>query len=723
MNTHQLLSSVFNYLRERSLRNESLLKYFTQIGLDAKLAPVAYNTGRPVNGLDEAVVQDGLDCGLLEQDGEHLRITNKNHLFFPLSVAMGQLVDLFMVPMDGLNGQFLLGGRTGFYPVIPTVEDGTILIAPNAEQAAKCLANGEPALSLFNDELPHQYVEWLSSHPAVAPVLSDDISEDVLKRVTGTFSDSGITPFSSDGVSMMPQEVKQQVQFDPTDAKHLRFQRGSLSFELFGGIDTMDLASMKVTIKASCLANPVVTVRDSVNLYAHGSSEQFILNVSERLLLPIEDVRLSIDHLVMQLEQYRQIRTNEQNVSNVSELSAKERNMAEQYLRKADLMQRLSDDLGQIGLVGEVSNRLLGFLVSVSRRLPQPLNFISYGKTGSGKSSLLDAVVSVTPPQDVVELTSSSEKAFYHMAEQGLSHKLISIQDAYGLSGEVMYQLRELQSKQRLIRSVTIKDKNGAFRTTTSVVNGPVAVMVATTKRSLYTDNANRSLELLIDESPAQDEQVLDRQRAIASGSIDLEAEAKMREHLCNVQRALQNVTVRNPLANSLSFPLHVQHPRRSNALYLGLISAITFLHQFQRQREVSSSGQVAVLTQEEDVKWADMLFADILLRKADLLSQACRKFFQELKSWLSFDDKKTFTQREVCSAMRLHPQSVKRSIRELLSSGYLSIAGGNRYREGYSYQVSDEREYDQLKEQLNGFLSFGKNTEDKWVSGSPVGQ
>jgi hypothetical protein len=43
---------------------------------------------------------------------------------------------------------------------------------------------------------------------------------------------------------------------------------------------------------------------------------------------------------------------------------------------------------------------------------------------------------------------------------------------------------------------------------------------------------------------------------------------------------------VRNPFAESLHIPDEVFKPRRSNAHYLAFIEAVTFYHQYQREKQ-----------------------------------------------------------------------------------------------------------------------------------------
>ena len=58
----------------------------------------------------------------------------------------------------------------------------------------------------------------------------------------------------------------------------------------------------------------------------------------------------------------------------------------------------------------------------------------------------------------------------------------------------VLYPLRELQSKMKISKTIPIKDSRGNLKTITLKVEGPICLAGTTTKERLYEDNSNRSL-------------------------------------------------------------------------------------------------------------------------------------------------------------------------------------------------------------------------------------
>jgi len=234
----------------------------------------------------------------------------------------------------------------------------------------------------------------------------------------------------------------------------------------------------------------------------------------------------------------------------------------------------------------------------------------------------------------------------YYFKGEELKHKLLLIEDLDG-ANEVLYPLRELQSKGRPRKTVAVKGPRGMMQTEILSVEGPVSVAAATTKETLYQDNANRALLLTLDESAEQDKRILDYQRKLASGAIDTQKQTEARKLLQATQRLLQPVHVQNPFAESLQLPSQVFTQRRANQLYLDLIGAITFYHQHQR-KTTKENGRTTIETVPEDIEWANKLAAPVLLRKSDELSGACRSFLEELKSYLAEHKQDEFTSHEI---------------------------------------------------------------------------
>jgi hypothetical protein len=193
----------------------------------------------------------------------------------------------------------------------------------------------------------------------------------------------------------------------------------------------------------------------------------------------------------------------------------------------------------------------------------------------------------------------------------------------------------------------------------------------------------------------------MDYQRKHSAGKIDTTEQQKIINAFQNMQRILQPVQVRNPFAEFLKIPDEVFKPRRTNAHYLAFVELITYYHQFQREKQYDSeTGEEFIETTLEDIAEANKLMKEILLRKSDELNGATRSYFEKLKTWLTQENRTTYTNQEAKKVLRLPGSTVKRYQLHLQQSGYVRVAQGKKHR-GYEYEIVSYEEYKKLQDHI----------------------
>lgn len=327
------------------------------------------------------------------------------------------------------------------------------------------------------------------------------------------------------------------------------------------------------------------------------------------------------------------------------------------------------------------------------------------------------------PEEDKIEITALTENAFYYFDKAALGHKLILIEDLDGI-WSALYPLRELQSKQRISKTVTIKDRNGNTKTIHLKVYGPVCIAGCTTKESLYEDNANRCFLIYLDETSEQDERIMNYQRKLSAGKINADDETNAKQLLQNVQRVLQPVTVINPYAEQLQIPKEVFKQRRTNAHYLAFIEVIAFYKQYQRRWTDGDSGEIIyepggdmppaggrafIEVTTEDIEEANALMKQILLRKSDELNGATRNYFEQLKQCLEQNKQSSFTNTSIRNQLRIPISSVKRYHSSLLAAGLIRNVE-NRNTKAHYYEIISKEEYLQLQSSIATALDEALN-------------
>jgi len=488
---------------------------------------------------------------------------------------------------------------------------------------------------------------------------------------------------------------------NPTNPDHITYEHPPMDIAVLGGIRLEGLDRMRVTLKIKV---EHLSIRHNLDLYNDNQTEKLIRKIAERLEIGTSVAAAALTDLTDELEKYRLQEIEKQSIGHDKRkmLTPDEIKEAQEYLKAPNLMERTMEDIGRSGVIGEHDN--LMYLIFTSRKRENPLHIISLGSSGIGKTHLQERVSALIPEEDRLEITTLSGNAFYYFGQQELRNKLILIEDMDG-ADEVLYPLREIKSKRRVTKTVVIKNTKGETRTVTLKVEGPVCVSGCTTKERLYEDNANRSFLIYIDESQEQDEKIMNYQRKLSAGKVDLSQQWGLIESFQNMQRVLLPVTIRNPYAEHLQIPNEVFKPRRSNAHYLAFIEAVTFYHQYQREKKADQdTGEEFIETSLEDIEEANKLMKEVLIRKSDDLTGACRDYFERLKDWLKKEDKNTFTNKEVRQEFRLNASNQKRYMVELQTGYYIRKSKGNQ-AQGFRYEIISMEEYEQLKQGITGIL------------------
>lgn len=505
------------------------------------------------------------------------------------------------------------------------------------------------------------------------------------------------------------------------DLQQIEYENGLLQLAILGGVKLEGLDRLRVTLRIEIKNNPRPPVRHNLDLYNDNQLEKFIRKCAEKLEIGTTVIAASISELTTLLEQYRlqQLKLIQTEETNIKKLTANERTTAIENLQHENLMQQTLQDLQETGIQGEEDNMQIVWYVMTSRKTNDPLSLICLARSGTGKSYLMEKVAYCIPDEDRREHTQFSGNSLYYFKREEIKGTVFLIEDLDGAQA-VMFPIRELQSKKRISKTVTVKDKDGQLKTVTLIVEGPVSVIGCTTKEKVYEDNANRAILIYLDDSTAQDERVMQYQKQLRAKLVNKQKEKLLQEKLQNMQRVLEPVMVVNPYAVLIDLPKEMFKPRRSLPLLLSFIEAITFYHQYQREHKVSPIGgdlegakEIYIEVHPKDIEAAFTLLKEVLFRKSDELSTATRDFYEWLKEWYSNQKGKTpspsgkdgmglFYGSDIRKENRIHPRTLSRYLQELTDFGLLQIAGGNKHRTGYSYKIIAQRDYKALQDSIS---------------------
>jgi DNA primase len=491
-------------------------------------------------------------------------------------------------------------------------------------------------------------------------------------------------------------------------ADYMKYATEELEITLWGGIDINTVSRLRATLHMQLTGNNYVSFRDTADLYSHSQTDRLIKQAAEKLEVSTLTVSHAIAGLTKELETYRQQKREEkrnseqkQELQSIDRFSSRQMQKAGEFLRGTDLTKRTHELFKNLGMVGQGDNATLLFFIFLTRLFKNPLHAIVMGSSGSGKTHLLQGVASTIPRQHINVTTSLSENTLYYTPKDFLKHKILLQEDLDGAYNALL-PLRELMSNQEISRfSTKTNSRTGDSKQVYLHVEGPVCVAGATTKERVYEDNANRSFLLQIQENPQHEAQVLEYQGKVAAGMINMRQYEKNIDLLKACQLQLEPMEVVIPFAPRLELPPHVFKKMRTKNHYLTLIKAITLWNQKQRKRIKDHDGNILLVSTLEDVRWANILSRENLLRKSDELSGKTRSFFESLKELLQQWKVKTFYAKDVRKFLRMHPMTLQRHVNELERRGLVRCVSRSN-KPGNEYEVVVWDDFELLKSGLD---------------------
>jgi DNA primase len=595
-------------------------------------------------------------------------------------------------------------------------EAGKQAVAKHSEAIQQLLPN--IILSNVNTPDDEDINSLTISHPSTSSGQAEILNHLIENRINLFSSPDTSTSSVSNASEEKPkqQTIETPTNTIPTASKldcknedYLAFEYENLLMNIIGGVSLFPLDKLKITlgITRTDSKNKLHRLRQSnLDLYSEEQLQRFIRTASEKLEIGTKQLNLAIAELTEELEIHRNHKIEKQKppVEKKKVLSSFRKEELLKILKRKDLLQYINALIGGTGIVGEAKNRLVMWTVFTSRLMENPLHIICLGASGTGKTYLQERVAELFPKEEKVSFTASTEQAFYYVGRTELKNKIILIEDMDG-ANSVLYVLRELQSKSYVSKLVPIKDSKGNMQTKMLEVEGPIVLSGTTTKEKLYEDNANRCLLIYLDNSSEQQSGIMERQRNVSAGQINRASEQNTIELLQDLQMLFRKINVVNPFATKLHIPETVFKPLRTNAHYLQFIEAITFIHQFQRPIKKDNQGIEFIETTLEDIELANELLKDILLAKSDELTKACRDFLEVLKGLLIKEKKTSFYRSNIREWTRMNPDNVRHYLAQLTKYGYIKIIGGNKYKDGFEYEITNKEEYNSLKNSINTAL------------------
>ncbi|EFM6492760.1 toprim domain-containing protein, partial [Escherichia coli] len=438
-------------------------------------------------------------------------------------------------------------------------------------------------------------------------------------------------------------------------------------------------AAMKVNAQVLDTESGVVFA-DGVDMMSARSRGGYARAAAAELGLAEGDLRRSLGKVLLALEHWQAA---PEPANAAPEMTPEDREAALELLRDECLASRIASDMAACGVVGESTNLTAAYLAAVSRKLDRPLAVLIQSSSAAGKSSLMDAVLNLIPPEERLQYSAMTGQSLFYLGETNLQHKILAIAEEEGVR-QAAYALKLLQSDGELTIASTGKgDASGNLVTKQYTVKGPVMLMLTTTAIDVDEELLNRCLVLTVNESREQTEAIHAAQRHAQTleGLLAANEKSYITQLHQNAQRLLRPLNVVNPFASQLTFMSDKTRTRRDHMKYLTLIQAIALLHQYQREiKRVEHRGQVVeyIEVAREDIALANRLAHEILGRTLDEMPPQTRKLLTLIQQWVSDSgqarEAMRFTRKQLRDAVQWGDTQLKIHLARLVEMEYLLV-------------------------------------------------
>ena len=403
---------------------------------------------------------------------------------------------------------------------------------------------------------------------------------------------------------------------------------------------------------------------DSFDFYAQRFRNLFVKLAAFELHVDEEVIKKDLGRVLLKLEELQddEVRKMLTEGPATPTMTPEEEQAALSLLCDPNLLDRVLEDFTRCGVVGEETNKLMGYLGMTSRKLDKPLAIVIQSSSAAGKSSLMDAILAFCPEEERLKYSAMTGQALFYMSGKDLKHKVLAVVEEEGAQ-KASYSLKLLQSEGELIIASTGKDgESGRQMTAEYRIEGPVMLFLTTTAIEIDEELMNRCLVLTVDEEREQTRAIhkLQRERRTLQGRLlgrDRAGILKLHE---NAQRLLRPLAVVNPWADQLTFVDDRTRTRRDHMKYLTLIDTIALVHQMQREVKTAEHVDGVLEFIEvtlDDIAMANRLAHVVLGRSLDELPPQTRKLLDMLDVYVG----------QLCNERAMDRSSVRLTRREML--------------------------------------------------------
>ncbi len=328
------------------------------------------------------------------------------------------------------------------------------------------------------------------------------------------------------------------------------------------------------------------------------------------------------------------------------------------------ILDRVADDVGRLGHVGEDRAVKLLYLIFVSRLLSTPVSAGVKAPSSAGKSHLVATIMEFFPLDAFYWVSGMSERARAY-SEEPLVHRMLVVVEAAAMESEFgSYLIRSLLSE-GCVRYETIEKTPEGMKARLIERPGPTGLITTTTRLSLHPENETRMLSIPVNDSTEQTKAIL---HAIASDN-DPESVDLGRWHALAEWTAGAEHRVVVPYAKHLADQTDAAavRMRRDFGKVLALVRAHALLHQATRERDVHGR----IVATIDDYRVVRDLIHDLIAEGVErTVPPDARQVVQQVAGMIV--DREFVTITELAEDLKIDRKVIARRVDQALRGGWL---------------------------------------------------
>jgi len=327
--------------------------------------------------------------------------------------------------------------------------------------------------------------------------------------------------------------------------------------------------------------------------------------------------------------------------------------IAKSLLRDANLLDKVVNYFSEC-YVGREKEKKLLFLISLFTKINHSTIVILTGETSSGKSSLVETVLSAIPEEAKLSFTATSERFFLYL-NKPIHNKIITIFEINGATA--LHFLKTFVTEGRASLGTVVKVRGELQPLEIQKDTQGIVLITTTTKQNIDEETANRGFVIEIDTPPELVRQILTQKQKLKTPDFKI---------LQTLFKLLEPASVEIPYIQSLAENFAYDKPRRLRDFdkVVALIKAHALLYQFQRHR--NEKGEIIATL--DDYKAIYELSNIIIPSFSELTPKQ-----QEFLSWIKPNKSKTEI-KEYWKRGKASRQSVFLWLKKLTELGYIEV-------------------------------------------------